>query len=127
MTEDDDWTSLHALATRFAEEPLLNLSLHDELLSRTALQVGLTHQDFLDGTASANGRATLLREISRRIDDGSDQLTRAILDSQKALKRGDSETARKLLTDFLARVVVPLYREHAELELEDLDQQPATN
>ncbi|QQR43724.1 DUF2379 family protein [Myxococcus xanthus] len=63
----------------------------------------------------------LVREVRRRIREGSQRLMRAISESNRLVEAGDSTGARKCLEDVLAVEVVPLYRQHAEAELSHLE------
>jgi DUSAM domain-containing protein len=64
----------------------------------------------------------LLGEIQRRIRDGSNRLADALHQVYRLRDSGDLEGARRLMEDLLEIEVVPLYREQAELLLEELAQ-----
>ncbi|WP_434347379.1 DUSAM domain-containing protein [Myxococcus virescens] len=67
------------------------------------------------------GSVELVREVRRRIREGSQRLMRAISESNRLVEEGDMTGARKCLEDVLAVEVVPLYRQHAEAELSHLE------
>jgi DUSAM domain-containing protein len=64
--------------------------------------------------------STLLGEILKRINDGSDRLSDAKLRMYNLRDKGDLEGACQQMRDVLAVEIVPLYREQAELLLEEL-------
>jgi DUSAM domain-containing protein len=117
-----DWGPIRALAKR-ALRPgaVLELS-HEvrELLRQSARAVALSSEDTTDALRGVSTATTLLQEISRRIEEGGDRLMDARMRSRRLLRVGDLRGARKPLEDVLAVEVVPLYREQAEIDLEDL-------
>ncbi len=99
------------------------LELSDEtraLLSGGARLVNLSPGDTEDALRGVSTATTLLREIGRRLRDGSLRLGR--VDSQvDALRdKGDFAGARKVIEDALAAEVVPHYREQLEIRLDYL-------
>ncbi len=68
------------------------------------------------------GATGLLREIARRIAEGSDRLGPALRGMYRLRDAGDLEGARRLMEQVLAVEVVPLYRGIAEGELAKLDE-----
>ncbi|PTL77148.1 DUSAM domain-containing protein [Vitiosangium sp. GDMCC 1.1324] len=99
------------------------LELNDEmrtLLSRTAQQVAIGQQDAQDALRSLSTAMTLLREIHQRIGEGSRRLSRARNRAYELRDKGDLEGACQQIRDVLAVEVVPLYRKHAEVQLEKL-------
>ena len=99
------------------------LELSDEtraLLSGGARLVELSPGDTDDALRSVSTATTLLREIGRRIRDGSLRLGK--VDSQvDALRdKSDFAGARKVIEDALAAEVVPHYREQLEIRLDYL-------
>ncbi|OJH41867.1 DUSAM domain-containing protein [Cystobacter ferrugineus] len=99
------------------------LELSDEtraLLSGGARLVDLSPEGTEDSLRGVSTAATLLREIGRRIRDGSLRLGK--VDSQvDALRdKGDFAGARKVLEEALSAEVVPHYREQLEIRLDYL-------
>ncbi|QSQ22136.1 DUSAM domain-containing protein [Pyxidicoccus parkwayensis] len=122
MTEEADWGELRALAEHIeAGEPLVLSEAVRGLLTRTAQQVGLTADDADQALASQSGAVTLLREVYRRIQDGSDRLSHALLGAYRLRDTGNTAEARKLFERLLSIEVVPLYRQQAELAIRDLE------
>jgi DUSAM domain-containing protein len=122
MTEETDWEVLRTLAQDVLENGA-PLELTDEtrtLLSRTAQQVAISQQDAEDALRSLSTATTLLREIRQRIRDGSHRLGDALDRAGKLQKKGDLDGAQQVMRDVLAVEVVPLYRKHAEVQLEEL-------
>jgi DUSAM domain-containing protein len=70
---------------------------------------------------SPAGAETLVREMCRRIFEGSRRLSRALVDSARRKKAADVAGARAVLEAVLAVEVVPLYREQAEIALAHVD------
>lgn len=122
MTEDTDWDELRALAQQVLERGA-SLELTEAtraLLRRTAQQVAISQADAEAALRSHSTATTLLGEIRRRIRDGSNRLSDALHHAYRLRDRGDLEGARRLMEDLLAVEVVPLYREQAEILLEEL-------
>ncbi|PTL77131.1 DUSAM domain-containing protein [Vitiosangium sp. GDMCC 1.1324] len=122
MTEETDWEELQTLAQDVFESgaPLELSSETRALLARTARQVAISQQDAEDALRSLPTATTLLREIRQRIRDGSHRLGDALDQAGKLQKKGDLDRAHQVMRDLLAVEVVPLYREHAEVQLEEL-------
>jgi DUSAM domain-containing protein len=90
------------------------------LLRRTGGQVALS-PDLVEQALGDIPRATeLLREIARRIGEGSDRLGPALRRMYRHLEAGDLEGARRQMEEVLAVEVVPFYREIAAGELAKL-------
>ena len=124
MTEDTDWDELRALAQQVLERGAV-LELTDAsraLLIRTAQQVAIRQTDAEASLRSLSTATALLGEIRRRIRDGSNRLSDALHRAYRLRDRGDVEGARRLMEDLLEIEVVPLYREQAEILLEELAQ-----
>jgi len=124
MTEDTDWDELRALAQQVLERGTA-LDLTDAtcaLLRRTAQQVAIRQADAEESLRSLSTAVALLGEIRRRIRDGSNRLADALHQAYRLRDSGDLEGARRLMEDLLEIEVVPLYREQAELLLEELAQ-----
>lgn len=122
MTEETDWDELRALAQQVLERGAA-LELTDAtcaLLRRTAQQVAISRADAEAALRSLSTATTLLREIRRRIRDGSNRLSDALHQAYRLRDQGDLKGARMLMEDLLQIEVVPLYREQAEILLEEL-------
>jgi DUSAM domain-containing protein len=115
---DDVWMLGHGVLENGAP-----LELNEEmraLLSRTAQQVAISQQDAEDALRSLPTATTLLGEIHRRIGEGSRRLNRARDRVEELQEKGDFNGAFHVIRDLLAVEVVPLYREHAEILLNEL-------
>jgi DUSAM domain-containing protein len=117
-----DWNRLVELHDRLQRGEHVTLD-SDEVLSlvrRVAqdvvIRTEVTDQELRDPTRAAN----LIREIRQRIREGSRRLGRALLEAYRLQEAGDLKGARKVLEDLLAVEVVPLYRNTAQSELDDL-------
>ncbi|WIG97880.1 DUSAM domain-containing protein [Myxococcus sp. SDU36] len=126
MSEKIDWDPIRALARRVIREgaPLV---LDDDvraLLRRTAREVGIGDANAEQALSTDEGALELLRESSRRITDGSNRLMDALHRMYRHQKAGDFDSARQEMRDVLSVEVVPHYREVAEGQLEDLEDEP---
>ncbi|RKH56900.1 DUSAM domain-containing protein [Corallococcus aberystwythensis] len=122
MSEDIDWDPVRQLASRVeAGEPLVLTPAVRDLLLRTARQVAIPEPDAQAAVQNAATATALLREARGRIRDGSIRLNITEMRARDLARAGDKAGARKLLEDLLAVEAVPLYRELAEIALEDLD------
>jgi DUSAM domain-containing protein len=90
------------------------------LLSRTAQQVAISQQDAEDALRGLPTATTLLGEIHRRIREGSRRLSRARDRVDELQEKGDLDGAQQVIRDLLAVEVVPLYRENAQVLLDEL-------
>lgn len=125
MTEDTDWDELRSLAQQVLERGAA-LELTEAtcgLLRRTAQQVAISQADTEEALRSLSTATTLLGEIRRRIRDGSNRLSDAFHRAYRLRDSGDLEGARRLMEGLLEIEVVPLYREQAEILLEELAEQ----
>jgi len=122
MSETHDWDKVTALDNRLAQGEILHL-VPDviDLLQRVARDVAIPDKEAQNALLTPTTAATLVREVCRRIREGSRRLMRAISEANRLKEAGDIPTARKLLEDVLAVEVVPLYRHHAEAELSYLE------
>ncbi|HYO67279.1 MAG TPA: DUF2379 family protein [Archangium sp.] len=112
MDLDDGWVLCRDVLENGAP-----LELTDEmcaLLSRTAQQVAIGQQDAEDALRSHSTAMTLLREIHRRIGEGSNRLDEARGRVNELQQQGDFDGAQQVMRDVLAVEVVPFYREQAE-------------
>jgi DUSAM domain-containing protein len=82
--------------------------------------VGIDPKDAEDALRSVATAATFLREISRRIEEGSNRLWRADSRAEGLWSQGDFAGAREALEKALEAEVVPLYREQARRKLKRL-------
>ncbi|WIG93891.1 MULTISPECIES: DUSAM domain-containing protein [Myxococcus] len=125
MPEELDWEPVRALARRVLNGE--RLALTDdvrEMLERTAPEVGFTNADAASALASAETAEAFLLECARRIKDGSWRVMRALHRMYQHKRTGDFDSARQEMRDVLAVEVVPHYREIAEGQLEDLEDEP---
>ncbi|WP_426749127.1 DUSAM domain-containing protein [Myxococcus sp. Y35] len=122
MAEDIDWDPVRELARRVEEgEPLSLTSEVRALLLRSAREVGISEEEAQAAVTGVAPATALLLEMRRRIRDGSQRLMRALTGARRLREAGDKAGARALLEDVLAVEQVPLYREQAELALNDLE------
>ncbi|MCE9673239.1 DUSAM domain-containing protein [Myxococcus stipitatus] len=117
-----DWTPLRALARSVLRDggPLLLTDEVRDLLRRTAQEVALGEAD----VDTHEGALAVLHECSRRITEGSNRLGDALHRMYRHKEAGDYDSARQEMRDVLAVEVVPLYREIAQDQLDDMADQP---
>lgn len=122
MSEKTDWNFLRDLAQRVLKdgEPLELTERVCALLRRTGGQVALDATEVEQALSDVPRATGLLREISRRISDGSHRLTPALSRMYRLRDAGDIEGACRQMEEVLAVEVVPLYRDIASGELEKL-------
>jgi DUSAM domain-containing protein len=122
MIEDTDWDELRALAQLvFERGAALELTEATcDLLRRTAQQVAIREETAEEALRSTSSALALLSEVRRRIRDGSNRLADALHRAYRLRDAGDLTGARKLMKDLLEVEPVPLYREQAEILLEEL-------
>ncbi|QQR45076.1 DUSAM domain-containing protein [Myxococcus xanthus] len=126
MPETLDWDPIRALARRVLRDGA-PLALTDEvcaLLARSAREVAISDAVASRALATGDEALDLLREISRRIRDGSARISDALNRMYQHKEAGDLDSARQEMRDVLAVEVVPLYREIAEGQLEDMADEP---
>ena len=124
MDERPDWEPVRALERRVLRDGA-RLELTDDvrrLLLRTAEEVAIRDADAALSTEA--GALALLREAVRRISDGSNRLTEALHWMYRHQDAGNYDDARKLMRDLLTVEVVPLYREIAQDQLDDMADKP---
>ncbi len=124
MTEEERqiWRQLEDLEHRGLQQGQ-SLDLSEEarsLLSAGARLVDLQPIDYEQALHGVSTATTLLREISRRLRDGSQRLGRADSQVDRLRDQGDFAGARKVLEDALSAEVVPHYREQLEIRLDAL-------
>ncbi|CAM3575111.1 DUSAM domain-containing protein [Corallococcus sp. ZKHCc1 1396] len=122
MTNDINWDGVRELAARIeAGEALVLTPDVRGLLLRTAREVAIPATDAQAAVQDVATATALLREARARIREGSMRLMVVRSEVRRLRQERDSAGARKVLENLLAEEVVPLYREQAELALEDLD------
>lgn len=122
MSDEINWDRIRDLAQRVLEhsEPL---ELSDDtraLLLKSAREVAISEQDAEDALRGVPTATTLLREIRQRIRDGTNRLGKAEDRVDELQEKGDLNGAQQVMRDLLAVEVVPLYREHAEILLDEM-------
>ena len=117
--EPHDWDRVLGLYAKLErnEATELNADVRD-LCRRVARDVAISNDDTERALLTPAGAETLVREMRRRIFEGSRRLSRALVDSARRKKAGDVAGAREVLEGVLAVEVVPLYREQAEIALD---------
>jgi DUSAM domain-containing protein len=124
MTDDErlDWGRLSKLEERVLKqrEPLVLDEQTHGLLSRSAGYVAISPRDAEDALRGVSTATTLLREIRRRIRDGSIRESKVRSQADHLRQKADFVGARKVLEDALAAEVVPFHREQLEGQLDHL-------
>ncbi|HYO56397.1 DUSAM domain-containing protein [Archangium sp.] len=122
MSDEINWNPIRDLAQRVLErsEPLELSADTRALLLKSAGEVAISQQDAEDALHGLPTATTLLQEIRQRIRDGSRRLSKARDRVDELQRKGDLEGAQKVVRDLLAVEVVPLYREHAEILLDEV-------
>jgi DUSAM domain-containing protein len=128
VTEETDWDEVWHLEQQvFIKGVPLELTESTRaLLLRTARQVAIHDEEAQAALQQESSAAALLREIRRRIREGSHRVSDALHRCYRLRDAGDLEGARKLMEELLAVEVVPLYREEAEIVLEKLARREPT-
>ena len=123
MNESHDWDRVLGIYVKLERGEKLDLNADmRELLARVAQDVALSPEDADRALLSPPGEETLVRELRRRIFEGSRRLSRALVDSSRRRKTGDVVGARAVLEAVLAVEVVPLYRKQVEIALDYVDE-----
>jgi DUSAM domain-containing protein len=119
MGEPHDWDRVLGLYAKLerSEEISLDTDVRD-LCRRVARDVAVGDDDAESALRTPSGAETLVREMRHRIFEGSQRLSRALVDSASRKKAGDMAGARAVLEGVLAVEVVPLYREQAIIALD---------
>lgn len=122
MDEQHAWDKVQEWGKRLdqSEELVLTPEVAD-LLQRVAREVAIPGEEAQGALVTPAGAAVLIREMCRRIREGSRRLMRAISEANRRREAGDLAGARKVLEDVLKVETVPLYRQHAEAELSYLE------
>jgi len=119
MDEPHDWDKVLGLYARLERNEAMELDGEvRDLCRRVARDVAISNDDAERALLTPAGAETLVREMRRRIFEGSRRLSRALVDSDRRKKAGDVAGARKVLEGVLAVEVVPLYRQHASTVLD---------
>jgi DUSAM domain-containing protein len=119
---EGDWHQVRVLDNRVQQGAALELTTDvRELLRRAAPTVAISEAEAEAALASVESATTLLREVRRRITEGSNRLMDALHRMYRLEERGDMDGARQEMRDVLAREHVPSYREIAEEQLERLE------
>jgi len=120
--EKEDWEQLRALELHLQRgQPLELTEAVRGLLKRAALQVALSSADAEKGLQSSAEATALLTRIRRRIREGNERLSQAMLDAAYQAGTGNARSARRLLKAALEAEVVPYYRESLEALLHALE------
>jgi len=126
MADELDWDPFRALARQVLRDGgRLALTAEERaLLTRTALEVGLSQADATAALASNSTALEFLQECSRRISEGSGRMVNALHRMYRHKRAGDLDSARQEMRDVLAVEVVPHYRAVAQGQLNLLDDEP---
>jgi DUSAM domain-containing protein len=119
-----NWDDVRELASQVIGkgEPLVLTDEVRTILRRSAREVAMSDTEAEAALRNTATATDLLREIRRRIRDGSDRISDALHRMYRLQEKGDLDGARQQMRDVLAVEVVPLYREIAEGELEKMDE-----
>ncbi|WP_093525092.1 DUSAM domain-containing protein [Stigmatella erecta] len=118
-----NWNDVRELGRRVLEEGE-SLPLTEEvrtILRRTAREVAIDADEAEQALRTVPEATALLREMTRRIRDGSHRLSYTLAQMYRLRDAGDLEGARQQMREVLAVEVVPHYRDIAETSLEALD------
>ncbi|WP_164013620.1 DUSAM domain-containing protein [Pyxidicoccus trucidator] len=122
MVEARDWDRLIEWGQRLQRGETLELTDDfRELLRRVAGDLAVSDAEALDALSAPATATALVRELNRRIRDGSRRLSRTLADANRRKEAGDIEGARAVLESVLSVEVVPLYREQVEVALAHLE------
>ncbi|KFE67757.1 DUSAM domain-containing protein [Hyalangium minutum] len=120
MNEQHDWDKVREWEKRLDQDQVLAPDVTD-LIRRVARDVAIPEEEAQRAVGTPIAATMLLREMSRRIREGSRRLMRAISEANRRKEAGDAAGARKILEEVLAAEIVPLYRQHVEAELSYLE------
>jgi DUSAM domain-containing protein len=119
-----DWNPFRDLSRHILREGV-PLALTDDAraqILRTAHEVSIKDADA--ALSPEAGALALLREIERRISEGSNRLTDALHLMWSHQRAGDYDSARQKMRDVLAVEVVSYYRELAQEQLDGMADAP---
>lgn len=120
---DEDWYRVRMLDNRVQQGEALELEDDvRELLRRTAPTVAIRDSEVETALATEGSATTLVREMRRRMDEGSNRIMDALHRMYRLEEKGDLRGARQQMRDVLAVEVVPHIRDIAEGELERLNE-----
>lgn len=123
MNEPHDWDRVLGLYARLERNEAVEMDADTrDLCRRVARDVAIGDGDTELALLTLPGAETLVREIRRRIFEGSRRLSRAFAESDRRRKAGDVAGARAVLERVLAVEDVPLYRQHATTMLDYVDE-----
>lgn len=122
MSIEVNWDDIRELGQQvlFRGLPLELTEPTRALLLRTASEVDIAQEEAEAALRSVSTATALLKEMGRRIRDGSNWMSDALHQMYRLRDAGRLEEARQKMYDILAVEVVPLYREEAEIALENL-------
>ncbi len=122
MNEQHDWDKVMEWEKRLDQGEALDLNPGvADLIRRVTRDLAIPEEEAQRALFTPTDAAILIREMGRRIREGSRRLMRAISEANRRKEAGDTTGARKILEDVLAVEIVPLYRQHAEAELSYLE------
>jgi DUSAM domain-containing protein len=122
MSEQHDWDKVMEWGKRLDQGEVLELTPDvADLLWSVARDVAIPEDEAQRALSTLADATMLIREMCRRIREGSRRLMRAISEANRRKEAGDTAGARKILEDVLTVEIVPLYRKHAEAELSYLE------
>ena len=122
MKEQHDWDKVMDWEKRLDQgEGLVLTPDVADLLRRVARDVAIPEDEAQRALFTPAAATMLIREMCRRIREGSRRLMRAISEANRCKETGDTAGARKILEGVLIVEIVPLYRQHAEAELSYLE------
>jgi DUSAM domain-containing protein len=120
--QEIDWEAVKQLERELDKNARLSPdSTARDLLLRVAGQVGLDLQTAKQMLSTDEGSGDLVRELRRRIRDGSRRLSRAIQVANRYFREGQPDEGRKVLRDVMEQETVEIYRKMAARELRDLE------
>jgi DUSAM domain-containing protein len=120
---DAVWNQLWELEDRVQRGEALNLTPEVQtLLQNAAPTVAISRSEAEAALASMEGATALLLKIRARIREGSHRLSDALHRMYRLRDSGSFDEARQQMRDLLAVERVPLYRDIAEGQLEQLNE-----
>ena len=123
MSEPHDWDRVLGLYAKLERNEAIEPNADvEDLCRRVARDVAINNDDAERALHTPEGTETLVREMRRRIFEGSRRLSQAFAESDRRKKAGDVAGAREVLEGVLAVEVVPLYRQHATTMLDYVDE-----
>ena len=123
MDQPHDWDKVLGLYAGLERNESLTLTTDVcDLCRRVARDVAIRDDEAEHALLTLGGAETLVREVRRRIFEGSRRLSRAFAESDRRKSAGDTVGAREILEGVLAIEVVPLYRQHATTMLDYVDE-----